>query len=78
LDIKKQQKALNEPRVRIVVSPSGIERVEVWGADERDREAAMKLYFRLSDRYPGTKSGLPRLKSGKVEGRIGMKCLPYF
>ncbi len=38
----------NEPRVRIVVSPRGIERIEVWGADDEDQDAAMQLYWRLS------------------------------
>jgi hypothetical protein len=39
-----------EPKVRIVVSPNGIERIEVWGSCEDDRDEAMKLYFRLSSR----------------------------
>jgi hypothetical protein len=39
-----------EPTVRIVVSPNGIERIEVWGSSEDDRAEAMKLYFRLSQR----------------------------
>lgn len=37
-----------EPRVRIVLSPRGIERVEVWGRDDSDQEQAMQLFLKLT------------------------------
>jgi hypothetical protein len=38
----------NEPRLRIVLSPKGIERVEAWGQGEADQKAAVRLYFGLT------------------------------
>jgi hypothetical protein len=38
-----------EPRLRIVISPEGIERVEIWGIDRADREVAERLYYGLTD-----------------------------
>lgn len=38
-----------EPRLRIVVSPSGIERVEIWGVDSADQLLAERLYYGLTD-----------------------------
>jgi hypothetical protein len=36
-----------EPRVRLVLSLRGLERVEIWGRDERDQQQAMQLFLRL-------------------------------
>jgi hypothetical protein len=40
-----------EPRVRVVFSPRGVERVEVWGRDHADQEQAMRLFFKLSGAF---------------------------
>ena len=40
-------KPASEPRVRIVLSPDGVERVEVWGVDRKDERNAFSLYSRL-------------------------------
>lgn len=37
-----------EPRVRLVLSPNGIERVEVWGRTDAGQQQALELFFRLT------------------------------
>jgi hypothetical protein len=38
-----------EPRLRIVLSPEGIERVELWGINSADRDVVEQLYYGLTD-----------------------------
>lgn len=40
--------AQREPRVRIILSPKGIERMEVWGRTDSDQQQAMELFFKLA------------------------------
>jgi hypothetical protein len=37
-----------EPRIRIILSLRGIERMEIWGRTDSDQQQAMALFFKLA------------------------------